>query len=188
LPIYRSLLRERRRDRRGDVVRAGRVRHPSLTSRSRRMEPSLRTPLLDMFRRGEVPRDVRLLAAQGALAPRAHEQLALLMLLVGDADQEIAALADATLASIPRHSLEAFIARKDVGDDVRAFFAGRGFEPAATPAAAAESPLVDNAPAPEPLTPAASGEDGEPDQKGSTLQKIAALNVAQRLSLAMKGS
>src|SRR5947209_6452468 len=36
------------------------------------------TPLLDFFRRGEVAHDIRLLAARGALAPRAHEQLAML--------------------------------------------------------------------------------------------------------------
>ena len=35
-----------------------------------------------LFRRGDVAGDVRLLAAQGALAARAHEQLALLVLLV----------------------------------------------------------------------------------------------------------
>ena len=45
------------------------------------MEPGFRSPLIDFFRRGEVARDVRLLAAQGALAPRAQEQLALLVLL-----------------------------------------------------------------------------------------------------------
>ena len=44
------------------------------------------TPLLDFFKRGEVARDVRLLAAQGALAPRAHEQLAILVLLLEDPD------------------------------------------------------------------------------------------------------
>ena len=47
------------------------------------------TPLLDFFKRGEVARDVRLLAAQGALAPRAHEQLAILVLLLDDPDPEI---------------------------------------------------------------------------------------------------
>ena len=31
------------------------------------------TPLLDFFKRGEVPRDVRLLAAQGALSPQQLE-------------------------------------------------------------------------------------------------------------------
>ena len=45
------------------------------------MEPS-RTPLLDYFRRGEAPADLRLLAAKVVLAPRALEQLELLRLLV----------------------------------------------------------------------------------------------------------
>ena len=48
------------------------------------------TPLLDFFKRGEVARDVRLTAAQGALAPKAHEQLAILVLLLEDSDAEIA--------------------------------------------------------------------------------------------------
>ena len=49
------------------------------------MEAAHGTPLLDCFRRGDVPRDVRLLAAQGGLAPRATEQIALLVHLLGDA-------------------------------------------------------------------------------------------------------
>ena len=53
------------------------------------MDPGFRSPLIDFFRRGEVARDVRLLAAQGALAPRAQEQLALLVLLSDDPDPEI---------------------------------------------------------------------------------------------------
>ena len=48
------------------------------------MEIGIRTPLIDFFRRGDVAHDVRLLAAQGALAARAHEQLALLVLLSSD--------------------------------------------------------------------------------------------------------
>ena len=66
------------------------------------MDPGFRSPLIDFFRRGEVTRDVRLLAAQGALAPRAHEQLGLLMLLVSDQDPGISAAAEATLQAIPR--------------------------------------------------------------------------------------
>jgi hypothetical protein len=66
------------------------------------------TPLLDSFRRGEVARDVRMLAAKGALAPRALEQLGLLMLLVDDQDSEIAGAAEETLRLIPRDSLAAF--------------------------------------------------------------------------------
>ena len=90
------------------------------------MDASFRTPVLDFFRRGDVAHDVRLLAAQGALAPRAHEQLGLLVLLVNDADPEIASAAERTLSLIPRGSLEAFLARSDVSTELRTFFAARG--------------------------------------------------------------
>ena len=40
------------------------------------------TPLLDFFKRGEVDRETRMLAAEGALAPRAAEQLMILVLLL----------------------------------------------------------------------------------------------------------
>ena len=55
------------------------------------------TPLLDFFKRGEVSRDVRLSAAKGELAPRAYEQLAILMVLVDDTEFEIRDMAEATL-------------------------------------------------------------------------------------------
>ena len=84
------------------------------------------TPLLDFFKRGEVARDVRLQAAQGTLAPRAHEQLAILVLLLDDPDAEIRQAADATINRIPVEALKAFLARSDVPTGVREFFAGRG--------------------------------------------------------------
>ena len=83
------------------------------------MDPGLKTPLLDFFRRGEVARDIRLQAAQGGMAPRAHEQLALLMMLVDDQDPEIASAAEATVTMIPHASLEAFLARSDVSTEMR---------------------------------------------------------------------
>jgi hypothetical protein len=148
------------------------------------MDAGLRTPLLDFFRRGEVARDIRLLAAQGALAPRALEQLGLLVLLVGDHDPDIASAAEATLASIPRESLASFLARSDVPTEMRGFFAERGIEPAVTSGADSEAPLLDAAPDPEPPE-----ESGDPEQdRASTLQRIAGMTVAQRMSLAMKGS
>ena len=147
------------------------------------MDAGLRTPLLDFFRRGEVAHDIRLLAAQGALAPRALEQLGLLVLLVGDHDPEIARAAEATLAAIPRESLAAFIARADVPAEMRNYFAQRGIEPASAPTADGDAPLFDSAPEPEPL------ETGDSEEaRASTLQKISAMTVAQRMSLAMKGS
>ncbi len=156
------------------------------------MEVGLRTPLLDFFRRGEVARDVRLLAAQGALAPRAHEQLGLLMLLVGDQDPEIAQAAESTLQAIPVDSLRAFLARSDVSTDIRNFFAQRGIEPADVPAADIDAPILHTAPEAETgagdaaLEPA--DETSPEEARASTVQKIAMMTVAQRMSLAMKGS
>jgi hypothetical protein len=155
------------------------------------MDAGFRTPLLDFFRRGEVARDIRLLAARGALAPRAHEQLALLMLLVGDHDPEVAAAAERTIEAIPRGALAAYLARTDAPSEVRSFFAARGIEPDAAVALDPEAPIVEPAPTgPEP-EPAATdaAHDVPPDgDEASTLQRIAALNVAQRVVLAMKGT
>jgi hypothetical protein len=99
--------------------------------------------LIDFFRRGEVPKDVRLLAAKGALAPRAHEQLALLVLLTDDPDPDVAATANATIDALPQEALRAFLARSDVSAGVRDFFAARGILPADVAAPDAAEPLVE---------------------------------------------
>ena len=51
------------------------------------------TPLLDFFKRGDVDRDIRLMAARGELGLRPHEHAAMLSFLVADADPEVAAAA-----------------------------------------------------------------------------------------------
>ena len=78
------------------------------------MDPGLHSPLVACFVRGEAPRDVRLLAARGAVAPRAHEQVALLLVLTDDPDPEVAGLARLTIDMLPRDPLLAFLARPDV--------------------------------------------------------------------------
>ena len=101
-----------RRPGRGPVrpARTGRLsvvpRGPLLSLPEKDMDVGLRTPLLDFFRRGEVARDIRLLAAEGTVAPRPVEQLGLLALLTDDADPEVRATAERTLceASIRRRS------------------------------------------------------------------------------------
>jgi hypothetical protein len=143
------------------------------------------TPLLDFFRRGEVAHDIRLLAARGALAPRALEQLGLLILLSGDADPEISGAAEATLASLPRESVAGFLARAEVPTDMRAFFAARGVEPAATAAVDTDEPLVDTSPD---AGSHQAAEPQEPEDQKTAMLRIAALSVAQRISLAMKGT
>jgi hypothetical protein len=140
------------------------------------MDPGLRTPLIDFFRRGEVARDVRLLAADGALAPRALEQLALLVLLADDQDPEIAAAAQATIAALPERALTSFLARADVPEEIKQFFAKRGVRPARDP-----DPVPDD----EPLFEAAPSEEEEKEERDTS---IASLPILDRMKLAMKGT
>ena len=90
------------------------------------MDAILHTPLVDFFRRDEVALDIRILAARGAIAPRAIEQLALLMILTADRHPEVRETAEATIARLPQDVLSAFIARTDVPEEMRAFFVARG--------------------------------------------------------------
>jgi len=148
-------------------------------------DPGLRSPLVDFFRRGEVARDVRLLAAQGALAPRAQEQLALLVLLSDDGDQEIADAAIATIDSLPKAPLRSFLSRTDTPQELRVFFGSRGVElsapAAAPPAPDADEPLVDTlTDVPEELD---SDENGPEDRK-----LLSSLPVLQKMKIAMKGT
>jgi hypothetical protein len=140
------------------------------------------TPLLDLFKRGEVERDVRLQAAQGTLAPRAHEQLAILVLLLEDPDREIRETADETLNQIPVEVLEKFLARSDAPVDLREFFGDRGIFPAEVPPIEVDvdDPLIDTA--------AGDGEEGEEGERTSGTQELAAMNFPQRLRAAMKGT
>jgi hypothetical protein len=159
------------------------------------------TPLLEFFKRGEVARDVRLLAAQGALAPRAHEQLLILMLLLEDPDSEIRRTADRTLNRIPVAALQAFLAGFDVSVALREFFADRGVFPGEIPLL--EMPDSDltlfessddsvDAEDADPAETADSKEDadtkGRGDSKETVVQRIAAMGFTERLKAALKGT
>ena len=144
------------------------------------MDVGFKTPLLDFFRKGDVARDVRLQAAQGALATRAQEQLALLALLTGDSDPEIVAAAEATLAVIPPASLAAFLARTDVSAEMRGFFANRGVAPAAEATQEADRPMVDTAGGPDIADDA--------DDEKSAMQRLSEMTVPQKMSRATKGT
>lgn len=145
------------------------------------MESGFRTPLLDCFRRGEVDRDIRLLAARGALAPRALEQLALLVFLVGDQDAEIAALAAATLDGLPPVAVAKFIGRSEVSDDLRAFFIARGIQPIASPTPAKD----DDGPLIEVGAEVAAQEEADEEKTRLILNM---LSVPQRMKFALKGT
>jgi hypothetical protein len=134
------------------------------------------TPIVDYFRRGDVPRDVRLLAAEGVLAPGPLDQLLLLAWLTADADPEVAATAERTLTAIPTETIAGFLARQDVPADLRRFCTGRGIEPAAVPLQDPEQPLVN-------VEGAADTETPEGDKL-----PLSMLPIKDKVKLAMRGS
>ena len=141
-------------------------------------DPGYRSPLVDFFFRGEVARDIRLLAARGVLAPAPLEQLALLILLADDQDAEVAAAAVETIEGIPASAVSGFLARGDVTPEMRAFFAARGIQPAEVAAPEGDEPLV---PVPD-EEPVASDETDE------GRKSLASLSVTDRMKLAMRGT
>jgi hypothetical protein len=144
------------------------------------MDVGVKTPLIDFFRKGDVARDVRLQAAQGAIATRAHEQMALLVMLTADEDAEVAAAANATLGLIPPPTLAAFLARTDVPEEMREFFSKRGVAPSEEAAEEADTPMVDTAVGPEIAD--------EEDDEQSAMQRLQGMTVPQKMSRAMKGT
>ena len=152
------------------------------------MDPGYRSPLIDFFRRGDTARDVRLLAAQGALSTAAHEQLALLVILSDDPDPEIAVTAQATLQSLPDGPLRAFLARSDVPAELRRFFADRGVAPAEVAAADAAEPLLEV----EDEEEDEDIEDGETEAAGTAKKTepklLAGLPIKRKIKLASKGT
>lgn len=143
------------------------------------MDPGYRSALIDFFRRGEVARDVRLLAAQGGLAPRAQEQLALLVLLADDPDHEIAHIANQTIASLPLGALLGFLAGPEATAEMRQFFAARGIMP---------DGVVQPAASGEPLLDTLSDLPEEPEAADPDHKMLSSLPVLERIKLAMKGT
>jgi hypothetical protein len=146
-------------------------------------DSGFQSPLIDFFRRGEVARDIRLLAAQGAFAPRAQEQIALLVLLSDDPDPEIKRATADTLQALPLEPLRGFLARSDTPPETVKFFAAlgvavpEGTSPTATPADLDE-PLLDTL-SEVPPDPAPA----DPEHKA-----LSTLSVLDRMKLAMRGT
>lgn len=142
------------------------------------MDSEFRSPLIALFRDGKPPRDAAMLAAKGLLAKRAHENIALLVLLADSPDAEIAAQANATIGRLPASALSELLARPDVPADIRDFFTKRGVA-AGSPASAG------------PADPAADDDDVPQIPEGSDEEVsriLANLPVKDRMKLAMKGT
>jgi len=129
-------------------------------------------------------RDVKLLAAAGALAPRALEQVSILVLLLDDADREVRSIALQTVDRIPVEALTAFLARSDVPISVREFFADRGVFPDEIPTLSDDDPLIE-AEQTEPVEE--DGETGDVPHE-SMVHQIGKMGFADRLKAAVKGS
>ncbi|MEO5823312.1 MAG: hypothetical protein ABIT71_22635 [Vicinamibacteraceae bacterium] len=140
-------------------------------------------PLLECFIRGDVDPEVSLLAAQGALAPRADEQLAILVYLVTHDETHVATVANQSIASLPVEAIAGLLARHDTTAKVLAFFAARGILPGAVATDDTDTPLIDTAVDVE--SEAAVEADAEAEPAKIMLQ---AMSVPQRLKMAMKGS
>ena len=152
------------------------------------MAAGMSTPMLDFFRRGEVARDVRMLAAQGALAPRPLEQLGILMVLTQDQDAEVRQTAEQTLGALPVESLASFIARSDVPTELREFFYKRGVPAGAAPAPDPEEPIGDVDETGLSFD-GITAEGGDEQQKQQTFtERLATMTVPEKVKCATKGT
>jgi hypothetical protein len=146
------------------------------------MDPGYRSPFIDMFRR-EGSRETRLLAAQGELGAGAHDQIALLMMLIDDADPDIAMTALSTVQRLPQEPLRAFLARADVPPEIVEFFAGLGITPAEAAAPDASAPLTGDEEDDDEDEQEAAKEGGKAEPK-----ILAGLPIKKKIKLASKGT
>ena len=155
------------------------------------MDPGYRSPLVDLFRRGEAAHDVVTLAARGLLPLKAHEQIALLVLLSDHSDPEIAQHANSTIARLPNDALGEFLRRQDVPDEVREFFAQRaGPRGNDSPGDGDRNSAAGEA-RQAPSDEAGDAGDGDVDDGGDGEKEsrvLAGLPIADRLKLAVKGT
>jgi len=155
------------------------------------MDSLYTTPLLDCFRRGEVASDIRMLAAQGVLAPRAHEQLGLLVLLSDDADPAIRTATESTLNRIPQRELALFLGRPDVATDIREFFARRGIQPEPSAERISDDPLLEADEGTVAATDERLSEIGDLQPDGAPrlapIQRLSLMTVSQKIKAAMRG-
>jgi hypothetical protein len=149
------------------------------------MDAGIRSPLIEALRRPDAPREVRLEAAHGLVAPRGVEQLALLMLLVDDDDPDIRSAAARTLDALPPAAVAATVARSDATAEMVRFFAARGVV-AAGAASESEAPLVDADADPAWREDDETAAPADPDL--SVTQQIQQMSIVQRVRAAMKGS
>jgi hypothetical protein len=137
-----------------------------------------------------------MLAAEGRLAPRAHEQLGLLMLLTVDPDPDIRTTAEKTISRLPAGPVGAFLTRSDVSPELRDFFASRGF-PASSASATDDPGLAIEAGVGIGDAEAAESEagqearlrpTGEDPEHEPAVNRLARMTVVERMKVALRGT
>jgi hypothetical protein len=151
------------------------------------MDAGIRSPLIEALRRPDAPREVRLEAAQGLVAPRGVEQLALLMLLVDDDDADVRAAASRTLEALPPAAVAAAVGRSDATAEMVRFFDARGITPASVDSDA-DAPILDADDTAWAEEDAATEIATAPVAELSVTQQIQQMTVVQRVRAAMKGT
>ena len=134
---------------------------------------------------------MRIMAAEGQLSAAAVEQIALLVMLADDPDQEVAMTAEATIQTLPDAELRAFLARADVAEEIKTFFAERGVVPADVAAPDASEPIIagdeeDDEDEEEDVDQ--EEEDASGAKKADAPNILAGLPVKKKMRLAFKGT
>ncbi len=88
----------------------------------------LTNPLVKQFRRGGLPRDIRLMAAQGLLPLKPEDLLELWTALASDADEGVRGAAEASLMAFPAVELLPVLQRRETPVAVLAWAASHRFE------------------------------------------------------------
>jgi hypothetical protein len=138
------------------------------------------SPIVEVFVKGGLPRDVRLLAARGQVTSDGCDRLALLALLTADEDTAVAATAAATVDALPVQALSEFLGQSDVPADLRAWFAARMV---ASLASAPDTATLQPPHADVPST----ADDVLPDDDEETHQLLTSLPVPDKIKLATLG-
>lgn len=141
----------------------------------------LHSPLVDLFARGQLPLDMRLLAASNQVAVEPVEQLALLALLTDDSDPSVAARAWQTWRALPLEMVADVLGHPGTPGPLRDWIATHAGAAAASPAAESLLPAPgDDNVAGETLQLAADEDEA--------VQQLSSLPVPVRIKMAMLGT
>jgi hypothetical protein len=108
-------------------------------------EARLPNPLVDQFRRGGVPHDLRLMAAQGALPLKPEDLVDLLLHLTRDTDDDVCQAADATLRGLPTEAMLPLAKDRQTPSNVLAWVLGNRPEKEVREAALQNTSITDDA-------------------------------------------